>query len=192
MGLQLVTDATVEPVTLAEAKLWLKVESADTDDDTLISALISAVRQMAEQKVQRALLGQTWKLTLDAFPDAIELTRVPILSVTHVKYYDEEGSQQTLSPASYTVDSASEPAWIVPAYNTSWPATRADINVVEVQWVAGYHASDPTKVPAAIKQWMQLMLGAAYENREAFVAGQEIRALPFVDRLLDRYTVPRL
>lgn len=192
MGLQLITDVTVEPVTLAEAKLWLKVEDGITADDTLITGLISAVRQMAEQKTGRALLGQTWKLTLDAFPDAIELTRVPLLAVSSVKYLDRDGVQQTLSPASYTVDATNEPAWVVPAYNVSWPETRADINAVEVTWTAGYHATDSTKVPSAIRQWMQLQLAAAYVNREAFVQGQEVRGMPFVDRLLDRYTVPRL
>jgi len=192
MGLQLITDVTVEPVTLAEAKLWLKVEDGITADDALITGLISAVRQMAEQKTGRALLGQTWKLTLDAFPDAIELTRVPLLAVSSVKYLDRDGVQQTLSPASYTVDATNEPAWVVPAYNVSWPETRADINAVEVTWTAGYHATDPTKVPAAIRQWMQLQLAAAYVNREAFVQGQEVRGMPFVDRLLDRFTVPRL
>ncbi|MBK8916371.1 MAG: phage head-tail connector protein [Phycisphaerales bacterium] len=192
MGLQLITSPTAEPVTLAEAKLWLKVEAGDTADDSLITRLISAVREWGEQKSGRAFLGQTWRLTLDAFPDAIELTRVPILSVNSVKYVDENGAPQTLSPASYTVDSASEPAWVVQAYGTSWPTTRRDVNVVEVEWVAGYHATDAGKVPDAIKDWMHLNLAAAYANREAFVAGQEIRSLPFVDRLLDRYTVPRL
>ena len=33
MGLQLVTDASVEPVTLAQAKLWLGVETGDTAFD---------------------------------------------------------------------------------------------------------------------------------------------------------------
>lgn len=191
MGLRLITAPTVEPVTLAEAKLWLKVETGDTADDALITALIAAVRQMAEQKTGRALLGQTWQLTLDCFPDEIELTRVPILAVSSVKYLDRNGAQQTLDPASYTVDATMEPAWIVRAYNMGWPETRDDINAVEVRWTAGYDATDPTKVPEAIRQWMQLQLAAAYANREAVVTGTIVTPLGFVDRLLDRYTVPR-
>jgi hypothetical protein len=35
MGLKLITGPTTEPVTLAEAKLHLKIETADTADDTL-------------------------------------------------------------------------------------------------------------------------------------------------------------
>lgn len=189
MGLQLTVEPTVEPLTTAEAKLHLKVD--DATDDTLIAAIIAAVRQQAEQKTGRAFLGQTWKLTLDRFPSAIELTRVPILAVASVKYYDRDGAQQTLAGASYTVDATSEPAWVVPAYGYAWPETRCDINVVEVIWTAGYHATDPLLVPASIKQWMLLMIGAVYENREAFAAGA-IAELPFVNRLLDRYTVPRL
>ena len=194
MGLRLYTAPTVEPVTLAQAKLWLKVETGDTTDDTLITGLISAVRQMLEQKTGRALLGQTWQLTLDAFPDAIELTRVPVLSVTHLKFKDAAGVQQTLAPEDYTVDTERDDGWayIVPAYGKAWPETIADINAVEVRWQAGYHATDPAKVPEALQTWLQLMLGAAYENREAVEQGAEIRTMPFVDRLLDRYTLPRL
>lgn len=194
MGLRLYTAPTVEPVMLAQAKLWLKVEAGDTTDDALITTLIAAVRQMAEQKTGRALLGQVWQLTLDQFPDAIELTRVPVLAVTHVKFKDTAGVQQTLSALDYTVDAEREDGWayIVPAYGKTWPATIEDINAVEVRWQAGYDATDPTKVPEAIRNWMQLTLAAMYENREAVAQGAEIRSMPFVDRLLDRYTLPRL
>jgi uncharacterized phiE125 gp8 family phage protein len=48
------------------------------------------------------------------------------------------------------------------------------------------------EVPSAIRQWMLLQIGAMYENREAFVTGTIVSALSFVDRLLDRYTVPRI
>lgn len=190
MGLQLVTDPSVEPVTLAEAKLHLKAEGVD--DDTLITALIRVAREAVEHRTGRALLGQAWRLTLDAFPEAIPLWRVPIVSVSSVKYFDEEGAQQTLAPAGYKLDATREPAWIVPAYGASWPSTRRDINVVEVDWVAGYHATDPTKVPAAIKQWMLIAIATLYENRESVVTGTIVAKLEYVDRLLDRYVVPRL
>ena len=63
MSLKLVTAASTYPVTLAEAKLHLRVDS--TDEDTLITALITAATEMCEQKTGRAIMQQTWDVTLD-------------------------------------------------------------------------------------------------------------------------------
>ena len=46
MAYSVVTPAASEPITLTEAKNFLRVDG--TDDDTLITALISAAREMCE------------------------------------------------------------------------------------------------------------------------------------------------
>lgn len=57
-----------EPVTLAQAKQQARVEF--TDDDSFISALITAARKHAETRLRSALITQTWTLMLDSFPSA--------------------------------------------------------------------------------------------------------------------------
>ncbi len=54
MPMQLITPAAAEPVSLAEAKLHLRVDF--DEDDALIQALISAARQAAETLTQRQLV----------------------------------------------------------------------------------------------------------------------------------------
>ena len=66
MPLNLITPPAVEPVTLADAKAHLKVDT--TDDDALITALITAARARAEWHTGRALITQSWTLWLDAWP----------------------------------------------------------------------------------------------------------------------------
>ena len=191
MALKLITPASTYPVTLADAKSHCKVDIAD--DDTLITALITAATEMAEQKTGRAIMTQTLELSLDAFPEAFELTRVPVQSITSVKYYDTTGTQQTLSNTLYALDAADDFgfAYISPVYAGVWPDTRDQINAVAVRYVAGY--ADAASVPQSIKNWILLMVSTMYENRETEAYSSRAVSttvqMQFVDRLLDRYVV---
>lgn len=182
MSLKLITPASVQAITTAEAKLHLKVDVAD--DDALIDAMIAAATEMVENKTGRALMTQTFELTLDKFPDAFELTRVPVQSVVSVKYRDLAGTLQTLAGSAYTMDNSDDTssAYVVPAYDTEWPETRDQVNAVVVQYTAGYASA--AAVPAAVKAWLKVMLTAMYDNRSA-VGDEKTATLRFVDRLLD-------
>ena len=65
-----VSAAGAEPLSVSDAKLWLRV---DNDfDDALIFTLISAARRYAERFCRRSfILGEQWKLNLDHFPLAL-------------------------------------------------------------------------------------------------------------------------
>jgi hypothetical protein len=58
-----------EPVTLAEAKLHLRIDN--TDDDDLISALITTARRWAEDYCDRTFIVSFYTLSLDSFYGAI-------------------------------------------------------------------------------------------------------------------------
>lgn len=186
MALKLITAATALAVDLASAKAHLRVTASD--DDTLITAMITAATETAEQLTGLAIMPQTWELTLDAFPDAFELTRVPAASVTSLKYYDADGVLTTMDGASYTLDIADDYgfAYVVPAYGTEWSAARDQINAVVVRYVAGY--ANAAAVPQAIKSWILLKVGAMYENRELEGIAQTHK-IGFADHLLDRFKV---
>lgn len=188
MTLKLITAPATEPLTLVEAKLHLRVDGSD--DDTLITAIITAAREQAEHTLQRALIAQTWERVLDAFPadGIILLGLVPVASVTSVIYLDEAGAAQTVSATDYTLDADTVPGRILPDAGFTWPNTQADtLNTVRARFVAGY--ANAAAVPAGIKAWMLLQIGALYRNREAFSAGITVAELPggFIDRLLDPY-----
>lgn len=186
MALKLITPATALAVSLAEAKLHLRVDTSA--EDTSITLMVMAAMEAAEQATGRAIMPQTWELALDAFPSAFELTRVPAASVTSIKYWDTTDTQQTLGTQLYTLDNADDfsSACVVPAYGGSWPTAREQVNAVALRYVAGY--ADAASVPAAIKGWLLLQVGAMFENRQAEGAVQTY-ALGFADRLLDRYKV---
>jgi hypothetical protein len=70
MRIAVVTPPAEEPITLAEAKLHLRRDTAFTADDSLITSLISAARRMCEAHVGQAFVTQTLAMHLDGFPTA--------------------------------------------------------------------------------------------------------------------------
>ena len=177
-----VTDAATEPVTLAEAKAHCRVDA--TDDDTLITALIVAARNAAEHELQRTCITTVYKLTLDEFPDVIDLPLPTIQSVASVKYYNDAGTLTTLDPSLYWVDLPA--AVILPA--SDWPTTQLRPAAVEVSYTAGW--ANAAAVPETVKQWIKLFVGSLYDNRASQANAKDATTeLPFVGSLLDPYRV---
>lgn len=119
----------------------------------------------------------------------IFLPKPPLQSVTTIKYIDQNGTQQTLDPTLYIVDTVSEPGRITPAYGQTWPTIREQVNAVEIQFVCGY--GNASAVPAGIKRWMLLRINTLFNQREevAILARGKVEQLPYVDGLLDDYRV---
>jgi uncharacterized phiE125 gp8 family phage protein len=189
-NLRLVTEPGVEPVTLEEAKLHLRVDV--DDDDDLITALIVAARQMVENILRRALVSQSWELNLDAFPgvDTVEVPLPPLQSVEALTYTDASGVSHTLSAAAYSVDTYSTPGRVRLNDGYAWPGdTLAAVNGVQIAFTAGFGDAG-TDVPQAIRQALLLMVGHLYENREAVTDTRVLQTTPLaLEYLLWPYRV---
>jgi uncharacterized phiE125 gp8 family phage protein len=184
--IKVITPPTEEPITLAEAKANLRVVFSDEDAD--IERMIRAARQMAEERLNRALMPQTLAFGADAFCVFLKVPRPPLAEIDSIKYIDADGVEQTV-PAGYLVDEFVDPPTITPAYGTPWPTTRAQAGAVVVQYQAGY--ADAASVPEPIRQWMLLSIGVMYENRTAVVNGTISQAIAgdFYDMLLQPFKV---
>ena len=205
MPLQLVTPPVDEPVTLAEAKLHLRVDF--DEDDALILALISAARQAAETITGRQFITARWKMVLDRFTGqegmanscesnfslpshALLLSKCPVQTITSIQYLDMNGVMQTMPPAEYVLDAACEPARVTPVFGQIWPVSLPQIGAVNVTFDAGY--GSPEDVPEGIKSWIKIRVGSLYAHREeiAVINRGRVDPLPFIDGLLDPYKVP--
>lgn len=185
MGLKVVTAPTSEPITLAEAKLQCRVDT-DADDD-LIELMISAAREYAEQKTERALARQTLGLYLDDWPEDgdIMLPRPPFVSITHVKYVDEDGTLQTIDSGNYAIDTGAgqDVSWLMPAYDYTWPSHRDVANAVEIQYQAGYASN---AAPASVRLYILAAVAAMYKQREALAQSDRLQIpVAYIDGLLD-------
>lgn len=215
MTVRAITQPTVEPITLTQAKLHCDIPATFTDHDALISSMIVAARQYAERYTHRAFIQRTFELTLPSFPNAllqrtfltrqqqmqqIELPFPPLVSVSWVKYLELDGTVITLDPTLYQVDSYREPALLQPAYLQVWPiVTRPDFNAVQIRYVAGYapvgspdsdadYAAHPDL--ETLKQWMRMRVATMYDNPQ-FLAQSTVKELDddYVDGMLDEYQV---
>lgn len=181
-----------EPVSLDDAKAHLRV--TDTTDNDYITALITAARVWCERQTKRAFITQTWDVALGAFEQEIILTPAPLQSVSYVKYYDTNGTLQTLSSSVYQVDTTDCVGRIRLAYNQSWPDIRSGLyNGVQVRYVAGY-GSSTSDVPANIKHAIKLMISHWYEVREPVIIGAPVNEVPMsvesllnLDKVLELY-----
>ena len=186
------TAPTVEPVTLAEAKAHLRVDTSD--DDTYIGTLITAAREWCEQYLDRTLVHTQWVMRFDKFPDSgiepVELPRPPMVmsgtaTAVTVTFTQEAGPTSTYSTAEYRVDRNATPGAILPIYGSTWSPHRQDDNAISVTWWAGYGASG-TSVPAAIRHAILMLVGHWYEFRTSVLTGSISKEVEFgVKSLLD-------
>lgn len=187
MATKIITAPTFEPLSVADVSEYLRLD--DSPKDTLlISALITAARQLLEIYLNRFIAEQTVELALTGWKDKIELS-APLQSVTSIKYLDENGAEQTLASNQYIVDTYSEPAAIYPAYNVTFPNLYDQENNVKIRYVVGFTSGgspDSNPLPDPLKFAMMLIIGDLYANREA--SGEKAYQVnPTVQNLLQFY-----
>ena len=164
MSLQLITPPAVEPVTLADAKLHLKVDTSD--DDALITRLITAARARAEWHTGRAVNTQNWMLWLDSWPSCgvIEIPLPPLQNVSSITVYAPNDGASVLDPATYQVDVASAPARLMLKSTVLPPANLRLLNAVAITFTAGY-GSAASDVPAGLRAAILELIAFLYEHR---------------------------
>ena len=167
MALKLITGPVIEPVTITEAKLHLRVDHSD--EDTFITNLIKVAREWVEDATWRALLTQTWEMRLDTWPTLpLQMPKAPLQSIVSIKYMDEDGVESTVDSSVYDVDTYSEPGRIFFKKNQVWPSVNLyERGAVRIQFKAGWLAA--VNVPYKLKAAMLLFIGHLYENREQII-----------------------
>jgi uncharacterized phiE125 gp8 family phage protein len=178
---------TSEPVTLAEAKEWARID--EDDEDALTTRLIRSAREQVESMTGRALIQREHVLKLPRFPHSdeqvIALPGGQVQSVTSIAYTDQAGASQTLSSANYTVETSTIPAEISLVRGAEWPSVE-DISLpVTITYQAGYAPDEtvsPTdtagNVPQALKDAMAYIIAMRTEIREPVAIGVSVASVP--------------
>lgn len=184
-----ITAPDAEPVTAAEILTKIGVQAGDIEPADL-DMLIASARTWAEDYTGRAFITQTWETRLDDFPAKIEL-KAPAASVVSVKYIAPDGTETTVASTEYVLDDYSQPGFIHPAYDKSWPVARCEKNAVRVQFTCGYGAAGAA-VPEPIRQAIVLIVGQNLRGQSGMEANLYPSMIPNAARqLLDPYRVMR-
>ena len=206
MTVRVLTEPPYEPVSRAEAKTWLRIDSDITDQDVIVDMLIKAMREYAENLTGRAFVQRTLQLILPGFHHlemdgvrrvGIELPYPPLVSVESITYIDTDGVVTTLAAADYNVHTWREPGVVVEGWDATWAGYRREPDAIRINYTTGYAPGSPQdetgyqeSLPASLKLWMHARIATLYENREHLVDGKMIK-IPrdFADGLLDKLIV---
>lgn len=177
-----------EPVSLVEAKAFLKVD--DTAEDALITTLIGAARLHIEGVTGRALLAQSWRVVLDAWPESlvVKLPVSPFIAVTEINAVDEAGALHAIPLAQFM---GGPDRLLLPRSVAGMPVLR-ERQGIEIDYVAGF-GTEPGDVPADIRQALLVLVGYWFEHRDAVIVAGSGAVVPSgFDRLVAGHKRVRL
>ena len=190
--LKQITAPSSEPISLEKARLHLRLDTsgspASHPDDSLVTSLISAVRENAEEYTGQKIAYGTYEMRADNFKDLeISLQAWPITSIVSVSYVDSSNTTQTLTGSDYELDTFTRPARLKPT-GDFFPEAK----LVTVRFMAGFtdgQSPNPYPLPKAIESAMLLMLGNLYDNRESVSNNQSYERPMSATYLLNPYRI---
>lgn len=164
--LELVSGPAVPLVSTADAKLHCRIDHAD--EDALISALALAAGKTVQEQVGKALVTQSWKITLASIAGTqrLWLPVFPVQSITSIAYFDADNTGQTATLSDFGLHGDEDHAWIEPKTGKTWPALYPRPDALAVTFVAGFGAA-ASDVPDHLILATRMLIAHWYENREA-------------------------
>lgn len=165
MSIITITPPASEPVSLAEAKLFLRIDHADEDE--LIAMLIGAAREAVEAGIGRALITRRVREDLDIWRrEAVNgavLGLGPVTNVVAVRLLADNGSQSVIDPERYRLEGHRDRPRLV--FASGVPATLRSVGGIEIEYDCGF-ADDPADLPVSLRLATLQIVAALYELRQ--------------------------
>lgn len=165
MSITTITPPASEPVSLAEAKLFLRVDH--NAEDSLIETLIAAAREAVEAAIGCALLTRRVRESLDIWRrEAVSgavLGLGPVTDVIAVRLLTDSGSQSVLDPDRYRLEGQRDRPRLV--FASGVPATLRSVGGIEIEYDCGF-ADDAAELPVALRLAVLQIVASLYELRQ--------------------------
>ena len=174
MSSLLLTAPAIEPLSLAEAKAFLRVETSD--DDEVIGALIAGSRIHVEAQTRRALITQRWRISADAWPadGRLAIVPAPLQTLIAARVYDFDNASHAVDTAAFVLDRGASALvfapWALPAPGRLAAGIEPDVTV-------GY-GDAAVDVPEPLRQAIRLLVAHWYEKRGLVTTSANYSPLP--------------
>lgn len=198
-GVSIITAESTDLISTTDVKAQLRIASSDSTHDTLIGVCKDASIGVAKEYLQKSLINRTLKLSLDNIPFAdsvlpnkegitigafiefrkrsVSLPFSPVVSVTHVKTFDDSDTETTMANSRYYVDKSSEYGRVILRTGETWDNMLRVGNAIEITYVAGYGTAT-SNVPAPIRQGAIIMASHFFENPDLAIKGEGVAEIP--------------
>jgi uncharacterized phiE125 gp8 family phage protein len=183
---EIVTPPSGEPLTVSDAKLFLRVEH--TVDDALITSLIETARATIEARTGRAMLTRRVKQRFDAWPKGgrgLQLALSPVSIVHAVTFINAAGAEIAIAATEWALDPDPDEARVLFAAPSQLPPPSRLQSGIAVEFSAG-GALDA--IPPALLQAVRLVVAHFYARRD----GSEGLETTDIARLIAPWQEPRL
>jgi len=151
--MKITAESAIEPVSLADAKNYIKVDF--TDDDTLIRSMINMAIIWCENYLSRDIVSKTRKYYMDKTNGLFDLPFSPVTSISSVKINGVAATYDVLGLNNETIELHSGAA-----------------EKVEVEYITEAVFND--LIQGAILQ----LVSTYYDNRAEFVMGVGVNEIP--------------
>lgn len=195
-GNSLIVGPAIEPITLAELKIHLKIGSDSTEND-LLNELIVTARLDVENDTRRAIITQIWDYCPLRWPDTdrIKIPLGNLQTVVQVKYKESDWASIAddkilILGTDYLIETNSDQCgFIVLPYGGSWPSvTLFPSNPITIRFIAGWTTT--ALVPSTIKSAIKMRCAKLWRSRGDDIIGQTVVLDKTYARLINN--VPRL
>lgn len=156
----ILTAPAVLPVDLGQLKTHLRISSAITAFDSILTEYVNTAVAKIFEQTRYVLIETEFIARYNCFPTCILLKFRPNVAVSSIVYTDTDGVDQTLATTEYNVYNGKFEAKVCP--EDCWPVTKDQTpDAVQVTFTAGFGTTDadvPQAFKTAIYQMVSFML----------------------------------
>lgn len=171
---------TASLITLTAVKKHLRREDSTAEDENIQTyldaacAYVEAHTGYALSQSSYVQIQRFWNNSLEN----CELLRYPVNSITSIKYYDTDGTEQTIPSTSYRLVSEAKPCVVIPLATAdfSWPETDNNIGSVRIEFKAG--PTSIANVPPMLQSAIYQLVAMQFELRSPIVVDRKFDTIP--------------